>query len=397
MRVFSILALLGFVIAFTFAPSLAEEAASPPASPTATADQPSEPPLTEEEKADIEIGKSASAEVEKKLKLVEDSADLPRLAGIVEKLRPATQKPYLTYQLKVVDSREINAFSLPGGYVYFTQGLLAAAESDDELAAVAAHEMAHICLMHSRRLMSKDERYQRLVGSLLLVSILSHAEGVNAGAVATVGSLVAQDALNHYGREAELEADDQALLYLRDSKQYNPVAMLTVVEGLAKIESSEALPEMGVFQTHPYGKERVAAVTKRLEELGIPLERRRVTHALVVEAVSVTKGDREIGELRLNGRVVYQPAVEIEGHSPTVRAKQSADVLNRLLLANLQSLEIEQIADGDAISLRARGETLLTITPADAAFHEAKVGDLAEQAKAALRLGFQEEKLKRAY
>ncbi len=397
MRAVLLLALLSLVITFTVASSLAEETASTPTPPAATADQPSVPPLTEEEKADIEIGKSAAAEVEKQIKIVEDSADLPRLAGVVDKLRPATQKPYLSYQLKVVESREINAFSLPGGYLYFTQGLLAAVESDDELAAVAAHEMAHVCLMHSRRLMSKDERYQKLVGSLLLVSILSHAEGVNTGAVATVGSLVAQDALNHYGREAELEADDQAILYLRNSKQYNPVAMLTVVEGLAKIESSEARPEMGVFQTHPYGKERVAAVTKRLEELGIPLERRRVTHALVVEAVTITKAGREIGELRLNGRMIFQPAAEIEGHSAVARAQQSAEVLNRLLLANLQSLEIEQMADGDTISLCARGETLLTITPADAAFHEAKVGDLAEQAKSALRLGFQEEKLKRAY
>ena len=396
MRAFLAALVLGLWIAFTLAPGAAEDATTPPAPQPAVADQPTQPPLTEEDKADIEIGKSAAAEVEKKFKLVEDSPDLPRISDIVEKLRPVTQKPYLTYQLKLVDSREINAFSLPGGYIYYTQGLLAAVESDDELAAVAAHEMAHVCLMHSRRLMSKDERYQRLVGSLLLVSILSHAEGVNAGAVATIGGLVAEDALNHYGREAELEADDQAILYLRDSKQYNPVAMLTVVEGLAKIESSQAMPDMGVFQTHPYGRDRAAAVTKRLEELGIPIERRRVTHALVAEA-AVAKGDREIGELRLNGRVVFQPAVEVEGVSAVGRAEQSAEILNRLLLANLQLLEIEQMAEGDSVSFRARGKTILTITPEDAAFHESKVSGLGDQAMAALRLGFQQEKLQRAY
>nr|NIR03503.1 M48 family metalloprotease [Gemmatimonadales bacterium] len=218
------------------------------------------PELTEEERADAEIGRSAAEELEKKFKLIEQSPELPRLVSLVRALRSVTQKPHQRYELKVVESKAVNAFSLPGGYIYFTQGILEAVESEDELAAVAAHEMAHVCLTHSRKLMSRDEKYQRLLGSLLVVSILSNAEGVDPGAIATVAGLVAQDALNHYGREAEFEADHEAVVYLKDSGKYNPVAVLTVVEGLARLESSQANPEMGVFQTHPYGRQRVEAV-----------------------------------------------------------------------------------------------------------------------------------------
>jgi hypothetical protein len=293
-------------------------------------------------------------------------------------------------------------------------------ESDDELAAVAGHEMAHICLSHSRRLMGVDQRYQTVLGSVLLASILSNSEALNPGAVAAVGSLVAQDALNHYGREAEQEADHQAVLYLKATGKYHPVAVLTVVEGLARMESSEGNPELGIGKTHPYGKERVEAISRQLEELGIPLERRRVTHSLVADASAVSKSDHEIGELRLNGRVVFQPAVALDGASPVARAQSAAGRLNELLLANLQLLEITAVPcraampaptaqeappepqftavnDGDSVALVARGQVIATITPEDAAFHQTEVKALAEKAMEAIRRGFSEERVRRAY
>jgi hypothetical protein len=377
----------------------AEQTATPPAETqgTATPAQSASGGLTPEEKRDADIGKSAAEELEKEFKVAVDSPELPRITAIVEAIRPVTQKPQQTYQIRVLEDKAINALSLPGGYLYFTQGLLRAVESDDELAAVTAHEMAHISLSHSRRLMSMDQRYQMVLGSVLLASILTNSESVNPGAVAAVGSLVAQDALNHYGREAEQEADHQAVLYLRATKKYNPVAMLTVVEGLARIESSEGNPELGIQKTHPYGKERVEAVSRELEELGIPLERRRVTHSLVANASAVNNNDREIGELRLNGRVVFQPAVALDGTSPVARAQQSADLLNKLLLANLQLLEVTTANDGDAVDLAARGQVFATITPEDAAFHHSEVKALAEKAMATIRLGFSEERVRRAY
>jgi len=358
---------------------------------------PDSPEPTPEEKADAEIGQSAVEDIDKKFKLVAGSPDLSRIAGIVKTLRPATEKPYQEYEIKIIKSGAINAFALPGGYLYFSQGLLEAVESDDELAAVAGHEMAHVCLMHSRDLMSRDERYKKILGSVLLVSVLSNAEGVNSGAIATVGSLVAQDALNHYGRQAEYEADRGSILYLNRSGQYNPVAMLTVVEGLARLDAGYANSDLGVFQTHPEETDRAEAVIDLLRELGVPIERRRVTQSLSAEAGRTTLGDREIGELLLNGRVVYQPAVKLDGLSPVARAEESARILAELLLADLQLLEIEHVEDAGAIHFRARGETLLTISSGDAEAHENTVAELAARADDAIRIGFREERVERAY
>lgn len=377
----------------------AEEPAdeAPPEPPGHVERSPSAPDMTPEEKADAEIGASAAEEVERTYDILEDCPELPRLAETVRRLRPATEKPYHQYQIKVLDSQAINAFALPGGYLYVTDGLLEAVESEDELAAVLGHEMAHVCLMHSRKLMSKDERYQQLLGSILLVSILTNSDSVDPGALATVGSLVVRDALNHYGREAELEADAHALEYLHESGKYNPVAVLTVVEGLARLESARPNVEMGVLQTHPGARKRVQAVIEHLTELGIPVERRRVTHSLTAEAAAVTVDEEEIGELRLNGRSVYRPAVSLDGLSPVARAQQSAERLNELLLENLALLEIESRAVDGAVHLKARDETILRITPEDAAFHDSTVEELLQRAMGAIRLGFSEEKVERAY
>ncbi len=403
MRILNLLFLL-LAVALCHTPASAQEAAPRPddESDGTVAVIPGKPPeeMTEEEKSDAEIGKSAAEEIErqsKRFKLVENSPDLLRIAGVVERLRPATQKALQKYEIRVIDSKGVNAIALPGGYVYFTQGALDAVESEDELAAMAAHEMAHVCLMHSRKLMSKDEKYQRILGSLLVVSILSNAEGVSPGAIATVGQLVMEDAVNHYGREAELEADREAVLYLHRSAPYNPVAVLTVVEGLARMEAAVGDPELGVFQTHPCGRERVEAVLAQLKQLGVPVERRRVTRSLVADYGSISEGGAEIGELRLNGRAVFRPARELHGLTPVERAEQSADMFNRLLLENLRLLEILAVTDGDLIRVQARGETIFVITPGDASFHESDTKAMAQEAMAAIRLGFTEEKVQRAY
>ena len=402
---------LCLLIAFVSCWPLAAAAPQEPAAQAAPAE------VSPEDKSDEEIGKSAAQEMEKQFKVVENPPEMPRIEAVIAQIRPVTEKPNQTYKAKVIASKAVNAFSLPGGYLYYTQGLLDALESEDELAAVSGHEMAHICLNHSRKLMGKDERYKKILGPVVLAAIIAEmsrpnylpqsreqerqerdaSHGIDPIAIAAVGSLVVQDALNHYGREAELEADHQAVRYLKESKRYNPVAMLTVAEGLARLEGGLPQVEMGILQTHPVGEERIEPIERQLQELGVPIERRRVTKSLVAEAQCLTQDGREIGELCLNDRVVFQPAVELDGLSPPARAQHSAEVFNALLLADLQLLEVMLVQEGDSARVAARGETILTIAPADAAFHSATVEALAGQAMEAIRFGFQEEKVKRAY
>ena len=382
------------VLSLPLARAWAEADAAAPVAPAASAVEP-----TPEEKADAEIGKSAAAELEKEYrdKLLKDPPELPRIMGIIDQIRPFTEKPHQTYQVKVIGIPQLNAFSLPGGYLYYTQGLLEAVESDDELAAVTGHEMAHVCLNHARKLMNRDKRYSEILAPVILAAILARSDTVDPGKIAAVGSLVVQDAINHYGREAETEADLGSVRYLYAGKRYNPVAVLTVVEGLARLESSGPHAEAGVFQTHPEPEERVLAVVQELKSLDIPIERRRVIKSITATAAGIQKDGVQTGELRLGDHVVAQPAVEWEGASPMARAQRSADELDALLLADLQLMEVSSSRRGDVVLVIARGDVILTITSGDADFHKTTLDALGQQAMDALRAAFQEEKLKRFY
>ncbi len=397
----SVAALLVLLLLLPFARHLrAEEAAPAPAAqtpPAAAPATPAEPEMSPEEKADYEAGKKAAAEIEKELKVVENPPDLPRLQAIVDRLRPHTEKPNQRYTIKVVDEEAINAFSLPGGFIYFTKGLLKAVESDDELAAVAAHEMAHVSLNHSRRLQDKDTQFNRVLGGVILAAVLGQSSGVSAGKVATIAAFVKMDRVNHYGRAAELEADAAAVSYLQATGTYHPVAMLTVLEGLARMESNTPAVDMGVMQTHPLAVERVEATTRTLQERHIPLDRARVTKYPTAVAAAVTKNGREIAELRFGDRVLFQPAAEVDGASPLVRAQRSAEAVNVQMLANLSLLDIASMSRGGAIAIEARGKTLLTITPEDAVFHQSTVDALAHQALDGFQAAFYDVRVKRAF
>ncbi len=367
------------------------------AAPAAAATSP-EPPLTPEEKVEAEIGKKAAEGIDKEIKLLDKYPGLPHVQEVIEKIRPFTEKPYQKYSVKIIDSRAVNAFSLPGGYLYFTKGLLEAVESDDELAAVAGHEMAHVCLSHSRKVMERDERYNKILAPIVMAAILGQkGSGINAGEVATIGNLVKTDVVNRYGREAETEADRDAVHYLHTSKIYNPVAMLTVTEGLARIEQAAPGPDPGVFQTHPYAKERVAAVLAQLRELKVPVERGRVQKGLVVVAGPMTVEGTEIGEIRLGEQVVFRPAVEADRLSPVARAQRCAELLNPMLLTGIELIDFSTATRGEAVVVLARGEILFTITPEDAAFHKSTVEGLSQQAMRAIQLAFYGEGVRRAY
>ena len=258
---------------------------APPA-PTATSTVPLTPEEeAKEEKEDAEIGKKAAAEVEKEVKVL-DTYSTTTLQQIVDRIRPFTEKPHQKYTVKVVDEKNINAFSLPGGYLYFTKGLVQAAESEDELAAVAGHEMGHVCLNHARKAMKRDAKYNKILGPLILAAVLARSQGVDPGAIAAMGSVLKTNTMNQWGQEAEFQADAASVRYLTASKVYNPVAMLTVLEGLAIIEKSGPEQNLGAYQDHPDAEERIEAVRTQLAVLHIPIERPRVRKGIIATANS---------------------------------------------------------------------------------------------------------------
>ncbi|HSD61589.1 MAG TPA: M48 family metalloprotease, partial [Burkholderiales bacterium] len=206
----------------------------------------------------------ADAEVRKEYGIYEDPELQAYVSRVGQKLARASHRPGISYTFVVVDSPEINAFALPGGYVYVTRGILAYLGSEAELAAVVGHEIGHVTARHGVRQQSAAMATGLGVGILGAI-----VPGVGGSAAQNVADVVSTAVLSGYGREQELEADRLGAQYLARTG-YDPQAMIRVVEVLknqelfdaevAKKEGRETRAYHGLFASHPDNDTRLKEV-----------------------------------------------------------------------------------------------------------------------------------------
>lgn len=224
-------------------------------------EQISDPQLQKERK----IGRKAVAEIESHWELDADPALLVRLSMIVDRLKTHMTRS-IPYEVRVIRMDVPNAFCLPGGFVFFTTGMLKLLHSDAEIAAVMAHEMIHVDQNHGLKMAAKSNRLSLAALAVILVS---------GGALApTVLAQVAQVAMNSsYTIEFEKEADSKGLDALI-AAGYPPTAMVTVMESFMHEEMKQPIREYGIYMDHPESVERVEAMSAKLKALHINLERK---------------------------------------------------------------------------------------------------------------------------
>jgi len=153
--------------------------------------------------------------------------------GIGQKLAAQSHRANLKWTFTVLDSPDINAFALPGGYIYITRGLMAYLDSEADLAGVIGHEIGHVTARHGAQQATRQQRAGVGVLAATIGGVLLEAAGV--GGAAQVASQAAQTvAAGHvakYGREAETQADRLGAEYLAKSR-YNPKNMIDVIQVL---------------------------------------------------------------------------------------------------------------------------------------------------------------------
>ncbi len=188
-----------------------------------------------------------------------------------QRLAASSHRTGLTYHFTLLDSTEVNAFALPGGYVYITRGLLAYLNSEAELAAVLGHEIGHVTARHSVRqysaAMAANVGYT--LGSIFVPELR------NQGAQ-DLFNVLGGALLRGYGRDHELEADRLGAQYLARTG-YDPQAMIQVIKvlknqeefeiQLAKEEKREPHIYHGVFATHPDNDQRLHEVVGEADRL----------------------------------------------------------------------------------------------------------------------------------
>ena len=209
---------------------------------------------------EVEVGRKLARQVERELTLVADEPLQQRVRAIGERIAAVCDRKELVYSFAVVKDEDVNAFSLPGGYVFINEGLMKKVGNDDELAGVIAHEIGHITARHAVK------RYESSLG--LQIAQLATLAARQGDAVRGL-SVAAQSAQLAYARDDELQADRLAVKYTK-AAGFDPRAMLTFLGKLHDVdrEKSLYLPR-GVVRpyyalTHPYVPERIRAVKEAL-------------------------------------------------------------------------------------------------------------------------------------
>lgn len=174
----------------------------------------------------------------------------------------AAQAPYKFDYHLLADPQTINAFALPGGQIFITEGLLRLLRTEGEVASVLGHETGHVVARHSAEHLAKEKLTQGLVGAVVVGS-----GDMNTAQIAQqVGALVNMK----YGREDELEADALGIR-LAAGAGYDPRAMIGVMEVLAKASAGARQPEM--LSTHPNPENRAERIKAEIDKRfpnGIP-------------------------------------------------------------------------------------------------------------------------------
>lgn len=203
------------------------------------------------EQDEIKLGAQLHREVTKKYNLTD--AGLARVERLGQRCARASLRANLTYKFHVLQSREINGFSLPGGHVYITTALIRLA-NDDELGGVLCHEVGHVAARHSLKTLKKSREYDDIANSL------GELTGV-AGSIArdlgvALGKMGGAIFLTVHTRDEEREADFLGVRSMPGAS-LDPQGMITMFQKLQKIEERDSDLLGSLFSDHPDVQERI--------------------------------------------------------------------------------------------------------------------------------------------
>jgi MAF protein len=206
---------------------------------------------------EVRMGAIIARELEKEDKLADDPLLKKRVEDVGNKVAAVSDRKEIDYHFNVLDDEEVNAVSLPGGFVYINKGLLEKVDNDDQLAGIIGHEIGHIVARHSIK------KLQALQGYSFLRILIAVTPGTaQAGSAA---DMAFAELLCGYGREDELLADRLGTRYARLAG-YNPRAMLDFLKKMQEINRKKPLRPKSYFKTHPYVPDRIRVVKEELGE-----------------------------------------------------------------------------------------------------------------------------------
>lgn len=378
-------ALIASAAVAAYSPPLpARAATAPPAAESATpkgdsAEKDRRAPGSSARKEDeeVELGRRVALQIERVYGVVKDAKQQARIERIGNDIAAVCEEPGYNYAFKILNTDILNALSLPGGFTYITKGMLDFVRSDDELAAVLGHEIAHAAHHHVKDSLRREAAMNKHVMLGVLGAVLLGQGRLDMIANVLMGAEAVKTAyMSEHSQTAESDADRTAVEYLVKTGKYNPVAVLTVMEQLAREEANRVGPPAGIFQTHPPGAQRTRDLEAYLTTRDIPIVRLAVLDRLWARARTATAEENQFAEVVLGEVVILQTRAGLAA------AKSIADHLNRLLQRELRPRQVSVGTDG--LSVVAGDETLFRIGEEDAALQGKPADQVAQESARAL-------------
>lgn len=214
------------------------------------------------EKTEIEIGKKAKEEIVKEYGTFSDIHWQAYIDQIGQRVAKASDRPNLAYDFTILDTEILNAFAVPGGFVFVTRGILSQMSDEAELSIVLGHEITHIAAWHGVEMLQRAGMLSTLT-ALGAIGGIAVGAGEAAIAIAQAAGIYSNLYLLGYGRGNELEADRYGIYYAARAG-YDPEAALTFFHKLEKIEKEEEAGQhiSPYWRTHPSTQERLRRASR---------------------------------------------------------------------------------------------------------------------------------------
>ena len=208
---------------------------------------------------EIALGKQLAQQIERQAKIIDD----PMIAEYVNRIgqnlvRNSDAK--VPFTIKVIDTEDVNAFALPGGFFFVNSGLILRADSEAELAGVMAHEIAHVAARHGTRQATRGQ-----VAQLATIPLIFMGGWAGYG-IRQAASVLIPVGFLQFSKAFESEADMLGLQYMYKTG-YDPEAFVDFFEKIQSLEKKKPGTMSKVFSTHPPTDDRIVAAQKNIQEM----------------------------------------------------------------------------------------------------------------------------------
>ena len=205
---------------------------------------------------EIDIGKQASQDVERQYPVNRNPQLNATINQIGQALAQCSDRRDITYTFKILDVKDVNAFSLPGGWIYINKGLIDATQGKpDQLAGVIAHEIGHVAARHHAEMMGREVYANVLIGTL------------TQGQTQQLASVFANLSLLRWSRKQEYDSDRLGIKYMYRCRQYDAQGLVNFFNTLLKIQPDRPSGFEQIFRTHPVTSERIKRAQTYLDDL----------------------------------------------------------------------------------------------------------------------------------